>query len=173
MQDQDWLTVSAAARRMGISRQAIQQKIRKNQVDHHHDNRGNPLVRIPAGVQEGVQAIPPVIPASACASQLAGGKIPSPPPPAAAAISVSEALAMIAAERAHGAAETARQCAELKAAHREHITGITAQGALERALWLERIDAAEIRAERVEERLDQILDQLLADRRHKPWWRIW
>lgn len=37
----------------------------------------------------------------------------------------------------------------------------TLDAVLERALWLERVDAAELRAERVEARLDQVLDLLL------------
>jgi hypothetical protein len=59
-----------------------------------------------------------------------------------------------------------------------------AQAAIERSLWLERVDAAEIRAERVEQRLDQVLDVLLSERRQPvasptgpgeraPWWRRW
>ena len=59
-----------------------------------------------------------------------------------------------------------------------------AQAAIERSLWLERVDAAEIRAERVEQRLDQVLDVLLSERRQpagqaepggerEPWWRRW
>ena len=41
---------------------------------------------------------------------------------------------------------------------------------MERGLWLERIDAAELRAERVEQRLDQVLDALL---QRRTWWRFW
>ena len=37
------------------------------------------------------------------------------------------------------------------------------------AMLVERVDAAEIRAERVEMRMDQVLDALLEQRR--PWWR--
>jgi hypothetical protein len=47
-------------------------------------------------------------------------------------------------------------------------------------MMVERIDAAEIRAERVEQRLDQVLDALLSERRQQagqgervPWWRGW
>jgi hypothetical protein len=59
-------------------------------------------------------------------------------------------------------------------------------------LWLERVDAAEIRAERVEQRLDQLLEPLLQQRpapagrsepppaapapaapAREPWWRRW
>ena len=49
-----------------------------------------------------------------------------------------------------------------------------------RWMMVERIDAAEIRAERVEQRLDQVLDALLSERRQQagqgervPWWRGW
>ena len=53
-----------------------------------------------------------------------------------------------------------------------HIERLLAQAAFERSLWLERVDAAELRAERVEDKLDQVLNELLADRR-RPWWARW
>ncbi|CAK0776604.1 hypothetical protein WCLP8_5410001 [uncultured Gammaproteobacteria bacterium] len=36
------------------------------------------------------------------------------------------------------------------------------------SLLIERVDAAEIRAERVEVKVDRLLDPLLADRREEP-----
>ena len=44
--DGEWLSVSAAARRVGLSRQAIQQRIKRGTVESRLDNRGNPLVRV-------------------------------------------------------------------------------------------------------------------------------
>jgi hypothetical protein len=67
-----------------------------------------------------------------------------------------------------------RHDAEIMRLQQSHDAALCA----ERSLWLERIDAAEIRAERVEERLDQVLDLLLAERRQPvsrvvpvSWWR--
>ena len=56
--------------------------------------------------------------------------------------------------------------------HLELINRLQAQSAIERSLWLERVDAAEVRAERVEEKLDRVLDQLL-EQQSRPWWRRW
>jgi Skp family chaperone for outer membrane proteins len=80
-------------------------------------------------------------------------------------------------ERTRHDAQTARQLAELDALHQDTLQRIAAQAGIERSLLLERIDAAEVRAERVEQRLDQVLDALLAERRqvaeNRPWWRRW
>jgi len=65
-------------------------------------------------------------------------------------------------------AETARRLAERDSLHLGHIERLLAQAGIERSLWLERVDAAELRAERVEQRLDQVLDQLLAGRHQLP-----
>lgn len=75
----------------------------------------------------------------------------------------------IATQQARHDAEMARQSAERDAQHREHVERILAQAATERSLWLERVDSAELRAERVEQRLDQVLDVLL-NRQGQSWW---
>ncbi len=69
----------------------------------------------------------------------------------------------------------ARHLAEinrLQGQHGAEITRLVHQVAAERALWLERVDAAEIRAEKVEAKLDLVLNEVLADRR-RPWWKRW
>ena len=78
--------------------------------------------------------------------------------------------AALALERA----EMARGLAERDALHLGTLGRMQAQAAIERSLWLERVDAAELRAERVEQRLDQIVDHLLQrqpKRAREPWWR--
>jgi hypothetical protein len=85
----------------------------------------------------------------------------------------------IASERA----ETARRLADRDTLHLDTLGRLLAQAAIERSLWLERVDAAEVRAERVEQRLDQVMDVLLSERRPRvepevdhervPWWRRW
>ena len=44
----EWLSVSAAAKRMGISRQALQFRIKKGQCQSRDDNMGRPQVWLPA-----------------------------------------------------------------------------------------------------------------------------
>jgi hypothetical protein len=70
------------------------------------------------------------------------------------------------AERSHKA-----EIERLQASHSGALAALQAQHRETLALMLERIDAAEIRAERVEQRIDQVLDTLLAECR--PWWRRW
>ena len=67
-------------------------------------------------------------------------------------------------QQARHDAEIARRITEIQTTHLDHLNRFQAQAALERSLWLERVDAAELRSERVEQRLDQVLDQLLTDR---------
>ena len=60
----------------------------------------------------------------------------------------------------------------LQSQHAAEIGRLIDQVTAERSLWLERVDAAELRAEKVEAKLDQVLNQLLADHR-RPWWVRW
>ena len=99
-------------------------------------------------------------------------------------IPLDRAQEMVAEAIAQERAETARQLAERDTLHLGTIERLLAQAAIERSLLVERVDAAEIRAERVEARLDQVLDVLLSERRQltasqagngerEPWWRRW
>ena len=61
----------------------------------------------------------------------------------------------------------------LQSQHAAEIGRLIDQVTAERSLWLERVDAAEVRAEKVEAKLDLVLNELLADHR-RPWWaRLW
>jgi len=44
----EWISVAAAARFLGVSRQAIQNRIKRGKIENRHDNRGNPIVRVVA-----------------------------------------------------------------------------------------------------------------------------
>ena len=44
----EWMPVAQAARRLGVTRQAIQNRIKRGRIEHRQDNRGNPMVRIGA-----------------------------------------------------------------------------------------------------------------------------
>lgn len=83
-----------------------------------------------------------------------------------------EAAAQHHADIARADEQAVRALAERDSMHLDAIGRMQAQAALERSLWLERVDAAELRAERVEQRLDQVLDVLL-DRQRRPWWSRW
>ena len=78
-----------------------------------------------------------------------------------------------AEQQARADAQAAHHLAERDALHLDTIGRMQAQAALERSLWLERVDAAELRAERVEQRLDQIVDHLLHRLEPASSWRGW
>jgi len=88
----------------------------------------------------------------------------------------SELVAELRSQIAHERAETARRFTEVQSMHLDAIGRMQAQAAVERSLWLERIDAADCRAEAaearaaaVEDKLHLVLDRLL-ERQYRPWW---
>jgi hypothetical protein len=146
----EWVTVSEAARRLGVSRQAIRGRITRGTIPSQTDNHGHPLVK----------AIPP-LPVTMCDAR--EGKVtPSTiPPPAIAELtgpgSLDEVRQMLGEqsermERQHAAA--------LAALERSHT--LTVQ------LLVERIDAAELRAEQTQEQLAELVDRM-----SRPWWTKW
>ena len=186
--DGDWCSVSEAARRIGVTRAAIQNRIRRHTLDTMTDNHGRPLVRVAVAGGATVYA--------ATLRKVAGDTVALEPPHPAA--SVPDMIPMSShrseidrLQQAHSAAlaatqeqvehlraaivradaQAAHHLAERDALHLDAIGRMQAQAGVERSLWLERVDAAELRAERVEQRLDQVLDVLLTERR--PWWSRW
>ncbi len=85
---------------------------------------------------------------------------------------LAEQHARADADRARSDAAHAAELSRVASLHLDLVGRLQAAAAAERSLFLERVDAAEVRAERVEERLDQVLDVLL-DRQGQPWWRRW
>ena len=183
--DNDWVSVSEAARRIGVTRAAIYSRIARKTLETMTDNHGHTLVRVSMSGD----------------SKASGGTLRKatpetltrtrPPEPelshshaanSEAVLSVSTALAMLAEQatlhrsdidtlHARHDAEIARRLAERDTLHADALGRLQAQAGLERALWLERIDAAEMRSERVEEKLDLVLDELLSERR--SWLSRW
>ena len=158
------VSTADAARQLGVSGQTIRRWLASGRLRGVRDNHGNILVEI--------EATPVATSAPIVATPVAT-------PVAEPVIPLSQAMAMVDAERTRHDAETARRLAERDSLHLDTLGRLQAQAAAERSLWLERVDAAEIRAERVEQRLDQVLDVLLIERRQpvasqverEPWWR--
>ncbi len=78
--------------------------------------------------------------------------------------------------------ETGRQLAQRDALHLDALGRFQAQAALERSLWMERVDAAELRAEASDSRaaasdakLHEVMDRLLQRQQDaaEPWWQRW
>jgi hypothetical protein len=166
-----WVSSSEAARRLGCSRQAIQKRIARGTIPTMVNNRGERMVKAVAGAAPVSAAPVPVTTVQPTAPvpfqgprQPLQGVLES--VPMSVPIQVIEAL-----QASHNAALAALrgQVERSESQHRETV-----------ALLVERIDAAECRAERLEQQLGQVLDALLSERRQPagqvervPWWRGW
>lgn len=204
-----WLPLSDAAARLGIAENALRSRIKRRSIRARKDNNGRLMVCLPStedrtrtmvrsrsgpGPNHTIEPSPEPRQSVTHAPE---------PAPLSVPIHVVEALqaahreslaavqtqvvqlrADMAEQQARHDTEMARQLAERDSLHLDTLGRMQAQATMERALWLERIDAAEIRAERVEQRLDQVLDVLLTERRprvesevdhagREPWWRRW
>ena len=151
-----WVTMTEAVRLLRLSDDTIRRRIKGGQVSARRDNNGRYLVLVPD--DDAPQAPHAIIDEPARAAQLPQGVAPQAPQVAPDAPQGAERLIE----------ELRRQLEKSDQRHREEFDRLANQTTTERALWLERIDAAEIRAERVESKLEQILDEMLAERR--PWW---
>lgn len=185
MQDDEWLSVSAAARRLGVSRQSLQNRIKRGTIECRRNNRGDPMVLV-AAVSDATGVASWALKPKAVASDTVA--VPPRQMLQEAVESTVERRHQAELERlqvAHGA-----ELARVQTLHLDLVDRIQAQAATERQLFLERVDSAEIRAEaaearaeRVEQRLDQVLEVLLAERRQaigaaptdpverRSWWR--
>ncbi len=145
MVDIVWLTYREAAERLGMTLDSVRVKARRSKWTITTGNDGRHRVAVP------VRLLDSALERSG-ASALERS-IPSAP------------------EQSDLVAELRRQLEQVEARHDAEVRRLVDQVGRERELWLERIDVAELRAERVEQRLDQVLDVLLTERR--PWWSRW
>ena len=168
-----WLSIAEAATALGVSENAIRVRVRRGKLLASRGNDGHIRVSVDqrrptlSTIVESTNASPaePMVPLSALLEQAAQHR------------------ADLDDQQARHDADVARRLAERDTLHLGHIERLLAQAAIERSLLVERVDAAEIRAERVEQRLDQVLDMLLTERRsvltrdetgeREPWWRRW
>lgn len=169
--DGEWLTVSEAARRLGVTRQTLQYRIKKGKIEHRQDNRGNPIVRFAVEALKSAQASPDAKAAEACAD--AQHPIP------AGLASLDDVRRMLGeqSERlqaAHREAMTAleQRMAQQDANHLAEIERLVGQVHAERSFWTERADAAEVRAEAAEQRTAEMAKQLV-EQATRPWWSRW
>ena len=169
-----WLSVAAAARHMGLSRQAIQNRIKRGRIEHRLDNRGNPIVRVAATTADSVSGATGFVSGATGATAQTTRK--SVLLPVAPDTFVSVAGDIAATEPAvlppvsPGMMPVSAHLAELERLQQAHSVTV---GVLRESISMatERADAAECRAERTEERLGEILSELLDQRR--PWWSRW
>ena len=145
-QDEDgqWLSVSAAARRLGMSRQALQQRIRRGTIDCRRNNRGDPQVFVSNAST------------LACVATIAADLQQAAPEPVGQ-LSLNDVRQLLGEQSERMERQHAAALATLERAHRESTQ-----------LLVERVDAAEVRAEAVSEQLGDLLDRL-----SRPWWSRW
>ena len=154
-----WHTYTDAAARLGVSVESIRHKVRRKSLQAATGNDGKPRVWIPD-----------TWPAAAGREQAGRGR----PNEVVAEDAAGHNLEAdwLRSEIDRERADRERERAESEARHQAELIRLASQAGAERALWLERIDVAELRAERVEEKLDRVLDQLL-QQQSRPWWRRW
>ena len=154
-----WVSVSEAARRLGCSRQAIQKRITRGTIPTRVNNRGDRLVQAVAGAAPVSSAPVPVTKRPSAAPVQ-----PTPELERSGLISLDDVHRLLGEQSERLEKQHAALVVALQAAHREAV-----------GMLVERVDAAEVRAERVEEKLDQVMASLL-DRQQDaadPWWRRW
>ncbi len=198
MTDYAWLTYKELADRLGIGADSARHKARRRKWEVQPGNhpRDSARVKVPMSIFDadrspliplGSVPIDPLRPIPFDGDRDPPGDPHQSPPSPTPVISFADALAMVDAERvradqrvADALAEertaSARRLAEVQTMHLDLVNRLQAQGALERSLWLERVDAAELRAERVEQRLDEVIDHILkqqSNHKQEPWWKRW
>jgi len=164
MGDPDWVTVSEAARRLGVSRTAIHNRIKRGTLSRMTDNHGNPLVQVSV-----TRAVPVTV--ATCRNGTPDTVTPPEPPqprqdvsemiPASVHLRTVEVI-----QEAHSAALAAleQRLSQQDANHLAEVERLVGQVHAERSFWIERADAAEVRAEAAEQRLAES---------RRPWWARW
>lgn len=143
-QQSNWLSISAAAKLLGVSRQAIQNRIKRGTLETRRNNRGEMVVQCPA--------TPPATLQTAVARQTVTATI--------APISDSEP-----AEVSNETVPIGRHLAELERLEklfREAADRTDRQHKEAIEFWRERSDSAECRAEQATQALADLVSRILA-----------
>ncbi len=164
MGDLEWVSVSEAARRLGVSRTAIHNRINRGTLSRMTDNHGRPLIQVPVTVSVAkCHAMSPdtVTPTPAQAP---------PPEPRQASASAPDMVPLAVHRETVQAVQAAygdqieRLRTDLESERQRHVSEIERLVGLvhaERQFWVERADAAEVRAEAAEQRVAEA---------RRPWW---
>lgn len=139
----EWLSISAAARALGVSRSAVQQRAKRGTIPTREDNRGNPQVYVEEGATVAGDSLQQVADATPCKSQ----------------VQVADATPQAADDVLAVENEGLRRLVEEQAAHIE-----TLKAGIERA---------ELREQRAWERQMTLALELAEARSKRRWWRVW
>ena len=181
-----WAPLKQAAAELGSTITAVRKRAKRGGLLLSRDNTGRLLVWLEdreEGHHDGAQdahEIPKAVGMSNLPTSAQGGH-----PVEANLVPIAKALEMVSESVRQERSEHHRQQDQMRADHAAELARISnlhlelfgrlqAQAATERSLFLERVDAAELRAEAaearaaaVDEKLHQVLDRLL-DRRPEP-----
>ena len=151
-----WVSASEAARILGCTRQAIQKRIVRGTIETTVNNRGERLVRAVAGAAPVTRKLTPVTerhPATPVRVDKNTPKSHRVHQDAPGLASLSEVRALLG---------------EQHEAHRAAIDALARQHRDAMDMMRERTDAAELRAEGLAEKLDDLMDRMT-----RPWWSRW
>ena len=151
---EDWLSISDAAIRLNVSEKAIRSRVKRHTLRCRKGNDGRLMVCLSDGPIDRSMDLD--------RSKTGLGPDRSIEGPLSSNQTMVPLSVMIDQQSRHDA-EMAHRITEIQTIHLNLVNRLQAQTAMERSLWLERVDAAELRAERVEQRLDQVLDKLLTN----------
>ena len=154
----EWLIIPEAAKRLGVTPQAIRKRIKRGTMQALRNNRGQEIVQIPVAVDGSQEPEEPPEPAG----QLAETVRPQPRPTTVRTVATDRDREIDRLQAAHAAhvATLERQLAAITAQSEREIERLCGQFAAERSFWTERSDAAEMRAEATERLLFEALGTL-------------
>ena len=165
-----WLTYGEAAKRLGLTVNAVKLRVSRGKILASRGNDGHPRVLLK--VSDSVSKVS-VVSTDTIARH---DTTPTPLTPGAM-VTIEHALALVESERTRQEAEAARRLAEAHAMHAEHLNRCLALAASERALLVERIDSAECRAEQSAAALNDLVNRILAmvpaSQPAESWWSRW
>ena len=174
--------LTEAAELTGATVEALRQRIKRRKLQGVRGNDGRLRVRLGSAEiaaltatsrPESGQTKPTEQPAEQPAKQLVERPVERPVEPANERPVTPPAVIATGQTADAGELRHLAEIGRLQAQHAAEIGRLIDQVSAERSLWLERVDAAEIRAEKVENKLDRVLEELLTDRRRSWWARLW
>jgi len=98
----EWCSIAEASRRLGISRQGVQDRLRRRKMECREDNRGNRQVLVPALAEQG--------------TAVSASKVLAPPRPTGTDLAAAIAAAIAAVQEGHGA-----EVAAIRAEHHREL----------------------------------------------------
>ncbi len=168
-QQPTWMSVSGAAKRLGVSRQAIQNRIKRGTLETRRNNRGEMVVLCPATGDATLQ--------TAVAQQTVSAMVADPllldAQKSSEAVPDSQSVSAFTQliEALHAALERQER------QHRDQLTDRDRNHHEAVEFWKERCDSAEVRAEQATAALNDLVNRIMTmiptPQPTEPWWSRW